>query len=309
MSDEQREFMSTMTDALWQCIQQRINGTTRTEFLQQLRDQVQQYSSGSEFIYKQISRDLLGVRAHLGTQYLVASFSQRDQSTLMGHYGAVPIGHWKVDEACRVWYLSSLLDGRTNGYQILFELYDQGDSECRIACLRALNFCQGEVEHGLALIHDAGRTYLPDLLSAAWRHNPFSSQFLSDLEYRKAVLKALFCEIPVEGFLKLYERADADLSRSLCEYANEREAAGRPVPLSIWTVAARFPIPGLVARLIGRLEHPNQQERLYAARALQSAVDSRSESFLQERLQREKNVEVQQAIQGALHTLQAGDHG
>jgi hypothetical protein len=295
--------MSTVCDALLEQLLERMSRQDKRDFIEQKLKQVNQYITQGSIKYEQVNQDLLSVRQHLGSQILVASFVDRDTKVLPGHYGEVPIGHWKVNEAFKVLYLSLLVDSLEDSYLRLFEIYNQGDSECRVACLRALNFTTGIEKQGLDLIYDAGRTYLPDLLSAAWHHNPFSSHALSDTEYRKAVLKALFCEIPVEGFLRLNERADAELSRSLCEYANEREAAGRQVPLSIWTVAARFPLPGLVARLIGRLEHPNQEERLNAACALQSTADPRAESFLQERLSREQDINVQHALKDALAVL------
>jgi hypothetical protein len=172
-----------------------------------------------------------------------------------------------------------------------------------VACLRALNFIDDDPKDGLELVYDAGRTYLSELMEAGWCNNPFSTQYLSTEEYRKAVLKALFCDVDVTGFLKLEERADEELARRLCEYADEREAAGRSVPHSVWIVSARYPRPGLVARLIGRLEHPSESERKVAILSLKSAQDSRAISFLKERLEREESWECQTLIKSTLDAL------
>ena len=104
------------------------------------------------------------------------------------------------------------------------------------------------------------------------RNNPFANEHLSNTEYRKAFLKALFCDVPVDGFMDREKRADAEMAASLLDFADEREAAGRPVD-SVWTVAAFHPRPGLVARLIGRLEHPMASMRKTAAIALKNARD------------------------------------
>ena len=149
------------------------------------------------------------------------------------------------------------------------------------------------------MIHDAGRTYLSELMEAGWCHSPFASRYLSDEEYRKAVLKSLFCDVPVSGFMGLEERADAELARSLCEYADEREAAGRIVPSAVLRVAAFYPQPGLLARLIGRLEHPSTEERLTAAIGLERTGDQRALSFIQERVGREEDPEVNAALKHA----------
>jgi hypothetical protein len=254
---------------------------------------------------EEMNSALLQLPKIFGRRHLVSAFSSRPKATITGDFGDVPIGHWRIDEALKVLLLAESVGDEDGASQRLFEIYDQGDSEARVACLRALNFTLDAPHGGLTLVYDAGRTYLTELMGAAWCHNPFSSTHLTDEEYRKAVLKSLFCDLPVDGFLGLEERADSELARSLCEYANEREAAGRPVPYAVWAISARFPQPGLVARFIGKLEHPLEEERAVAARALGEARDRRGESFLKDRLRREESPTVIEEIECALSTLSA----
>ena len=210
------------------------------------------------------------------------------------------IGALRVDEAGRVLFLIKLIEGDEAPYARLFQLYDEGDTESRAACLRALNYIEDvDVESGLKMVLDAGRTYLNELLIAAWCHNPFSSRWLNEHDYHKAVLKALFLEIPVEAFIGLEARADLELAQSLCEYADERLAAGRGIPAPVWIVSALHPRPGLIARLIGMLEHPLPKERHVAAQALKNARDPRALPFILERLQRETEPEIQVALREA----------
>lgn len=256
---------------------------------------------------ERLREHLLALPRAVGRRHLVRPFAARAAARVEGVWGALSVGEWRADEAARVWLISEVVGDAARGgvgsYARLFALYDAGDTEAKVACVRALSLCEGDPAEGLALVHDAGRTYLPELMSAAWRHSPFSARHLSAEEYRKAVLKSLFCDIPVEGFVGLAERADEELARSLCEYADEREAAGRAVPNAVWEVAARFPRPGLVARLIGRLEHPAEPERLAAARALRAARDPRAEPFVRERLARESAEPVRAALAAALEAL------
>lgn len=236
----------------------------------------------------------------LGRKPLVGAFAERAHATVEGVWGALPVGAWRVDEAARTWLLATAAGGGDAPYAALFELYDLGDTDTRVAALHALNFVGGgDVERGLDLIADAGRTYLDPLLKAAWCDNPFAAEHMSDEAYRAAVLKALFCEVPVEGFIGLSARADASLAASLYDYADEREAAGRSVPAAVWTVAALHPRPGLVARLIGRLEHPLPAERRVAAEALANARDPRARSFIDERIEREQDAAVTEALERA----------
>jgi HEAT repeat protein len=186
-------------------------------------------------------------------------------------------------------------------FKTLFSVYDNGDTETRVAALYAINLVDDEdVEQGMSLIHDAGRTYLEELMNAAWCNHPFCTANMNDVEYRKAILKALFCDVPIEGFIGLSERADSELAHSLKDFADEREAAGRPVPDVLWPVLALHPQPGLIARLIGRLEHPLSVQRIVSARSLRNAKDARALSFLQERLSREDDPKVSAAIAEAI---------
>ena len=241
-----------------------------------------------------------------GTRALIASFAARANAKVVGTWGSVPIGHWSIARAAKVWVLASRCGEQAGSYQTLFSIYDQGDTQIREACLGALNFCKDpKPETGLQLINDAGRTYLNGLMTAAWCDSPYSALHLSDDAYRKAVMKALFCDVPVERFLRLEERADAQLADRLWEYADEREAAGRPVPDMVWVIAARHPRPGLVGRLLGRLEHPDLGQRQVAVHALRSALDPRSESFLEERRGREEDEALRAEIESVLEKLRA----
>lgn len=236
----------------------------------------------------------------VGKKPLVAGFSERDGATLAGVCGPMRVGQWRVDEAARTWLLATVADRAKAPHDALFGLYDLGDTDTRVAALHALNFvAEADTARGLELVLDAGRTYLDPLLTAAWCDNPFSAKYMSDEAYRSAVLKALFCNVPVDGFLDLEERADPALASSLYDYADEREAAGRAVPAAVWTVAALHPRPGLVARLIGRLEHPLPDERRTAARALANARDARAASFIAERVEREQDPGVKAALLAA----------
>ena len=241
-------------------------------------------------------------------KHAVTSFSQRPHAALLSPYGMLPFGHWLTTDLARV-YLVAKVFGECLPYEArfstLFTLYDESDTEGKVACLRALNFIEGVVKDGLTIVHDAGRTYLSELLEAAWCNNLFSSEQMNTEEFRKAIMKALFCNVSIEGFLGIDRAADQELSRRLCEYANEREAAERTVPHSVWRIASYHPISGMVARLIGHLEHPIREERLTAAISLGRAKDQLSVPFLTDRLEREEDHEVHAQISEALDHLKA----
>ena len=257
-----------------------------------------------------INESLHAVRRKLSKRHVVISFSERAEASTPSPYGAVPVGHWLQSELAQIFMISRVLTRRTSlsdRLSTLYKIYDASDTEGRVACLRSLNFVEGRTEDALIMIHDAGRTYLSELMEAGWCHHPFSSKHLSAEELRKAVMKALFCDVSIEGIIGIDQLADQELSRRLSEFANEREAADRMVPPEVWRVASYYPVPGLIARLIGKLEHPMRDDRLNASVCLGRAKDPLAHPFLRDRLSREDDLEVKKAIQGALQVLASQD--
>ena len=151
-----------------------------------------------------LGETLLEVRRRCSRRHLISAFAARDTAQVATALGALPIGHWRRDEAAKLWLIADVIAERASwrdAYEILYHIYDAADTEGRVVCLRALNFLAGVPEAGLKIIHDAGRTYLNELMEAAWCHSLFASRFMSVEEHRKAVLKSLFCEVSVGGFL------------------------------------------------------------------------------------------------------------
>jgi hypothetical protein len=90
----------------------------------------------------------------------------------------------------------------------------------------------------LPLVEDALRTNDTRLVAAAV--GPYAARHLDPHGWRHAVLKCLFTGVPVHEVAELPRRAHADheLARMLGDYADERTAAGRPVPEDLYRVLA-----------------------------------------------------------------------
>ncbi|GGV04608.1 EboA domain-containing protein [Streptomyces spectabilis] len=119
----------------------------------------------------------------------------------------------------------------------LIRLYDQGTAAERRAVLRSLPLLVPGPE-ALPLVDDALRTNDTRLLAAAL--GPYAATHLPAHTWRHAVLKCLFTDVPVDAVADLERRAHADdeLARMLADYADERTAAGRPVPGDLHRVLA-----------------------------------------------------------------------
>ena len=210
---------------------------------------------------------------------------------------------WHVDDAARTLLLLAYEHAHpSGGLAKANQLYFAGDTRERAGALRAM-VVLGDSKDGLPAILDAMRVNQGGLYEAAVCDNPYSSKHLPDLEFRKAVLKAIFIGLSVTRIIALTERADAELCASVLDYITEREAASRSVPAELWPILALHPPPGVVAKLIGYLEHPNPDHRIAAASALHklSQNDSRIGGFLTDRIAREPVANVKRAMTQAVN--------
>lgn len=213
----------------------------------------------------------------------------------------IPLAAWRVDDVARVMLLLAV--GRhapASALERAREMYFGGDMRERAGALRALSLLPGAAADAAALpaVLDALRTNQGEIFEAAILDNPYASRHLPQLEWRKAALKALFLGWSVRRVARLEERIDAELAQSLVDLAAEREAANRVVSPDTWTLAARFPPPGLVNKLLGYLEHSSREHRLGAAQALVMLApsDPRIVPFVADRATREPDAAVRDLL-------------
>lgn len=189
-------------------------------------------------------------------------------------------GHWTVDEAARAVLLTALpLTGDELAAEIT-GVFRHGDPAEQRAVLRALPLLDGDDVAGdpaellhdraLPLVREALRGNDNSLIEAAL--GEYGASRLTDAEYRQAVLKCVFCEIPLDRIAGLDVRADLELARMLTDFAYERVAAGRDVPTDVWRVTGAT--PDLVERLTAESRATVPARREAAARALKALHDT-----------------------------------
>ncbi|MBZ3904916.1 MULTISPECIES: EboA domain-containing protein [Streptomyces] len=184
---------------------------------------------------------------------------------------------WTVDEAARAVLLAALPLGGQPLADELAGLFRHGDPAEQRAVLRALPLLadarggdtSGEPLGDLALplVREALRGNDGSVVAAAL--GPYGAARLPDAEYRQAVLKCVFQEIPLDRIAGLATRADTELARMLADFAHERVAAGRDVPADIWPVVRPFPAAAhLAGRLGAETRAATPDRRAAAGRAL-----------------------------------------
>ncbi|MFE7842145.1 EboA domain-containing protein [Streptomyces sp. NPDC057474] len=119
----------------------------------------------------------------------------------------------------------------------LTRVYRQGTADERRAVLHALPHLVSGPD-ALHLVEDALRTNDTRLVAAAL--GPYTARHLAPHQWRHAVLKCLFTGVRVDEITGLTRRAhgDTELARMLGDHAEERTAAGRPVPEDLYRVLA-----------------------------------------------------------------------
>ncbi|MCP3868256.1 MAG: hypothetical protein GY703_09225 [Gammaproteobacteria bacterium] len=176
-------------------------------------------------------------------------------------------------------------------------LFRQGDEQERGAVMRGLMFLPAhETLKHLAL--EAGRCNSLTLFSAIALDNPYPEAVYSDHEFNQLVLKSLFTGLPIERIQGLIRRSNRKLSKMCEDYADERLAAQRSVPVDIWLAMGAFLSERGVQLLSRHLIHEELDHRYYAVLAvILYQVDIPSiKALLKERLAREPDPEILELV-------------
>ncbi|MFD9331117.1 EboA domain-containing protein [Streptomyces sp. NPDC060065] len=177
---------------------------------------------------------------------------------------------WTVADAARARLLAALpLRGSALAEEIT-DLHRYGDAAEQRAVLRSLALLDDADDSfgdlGLPLLCAALRGNDNDLIEAAL--GPYAARHLDNDGYRHAVLKCVFCDIPLDRVAGIQERADRELARMLADFAHERVAAGRDVPADIWHTVRAHPGTVEASGLPAETESPVPERRDAAVRAL-----------------------------------------
>ena len=191
---------------------------------------------------------------------------------------AVPGWHpeyWGVNDAARIVLLSGM-PGSGKPFATRFRsLCQTADAAELVTLYRGLPLYP-DASALLDTVGDGLRSNMRDVFEAIVHHNPFPQLHFDEHRWNHMVVKALFVGsalAPIEG---LDERANPALARIICDFAQERRAAGRPMPHEMWRCVGPFASGSALDLLEAVLETGTPIEKRAAALALAACPDTRA---------------------------------
>lgn len=170
---------------------------------------------------------------HLGRTPLVLSESAR---TMHPELARVPRDHLTLEDAGRVLLLLTryaAVPGSSRDHTAAaIDCYEQGDTGEQQSWLRTVALLP-EPAQFLPVVVDACRTSIVPLFEAVACENPYPAAHFPERNFNQMVLKALFNGIALNRIVDLPSRLNPELSRMASDYADERRAAGRSIPVDI----------------------------------------------------------------------------
>lgn len=184
---------------------------------------------------------------------------------------AIPIAVWSHADRVRVRLLLALPSADVATYvEQLDQLHAYGDMGEQVALYRALPLLADPPAHR-ARAAEGVRSNMRSLFDAVALDNPYPAAQLDNPSFNQMVLKALFVGAPLYRMVGLAGRVNADLSRMLMDYAAERRAASRRVPVELWRPLSLDADAQAQQVLSSALTDPDRFTRLGAALACQAS--------------------------------------
>jgi GAF domain-containing protein len=179
---------------------------------------------------------------------------------------------WSVADAARILLLSRVSRNAPNFARLFRSLCATAD----VVELTALYLGLPLYARGEALLDQVGeglRSNMRGVFEAIIHHNPYPNRHFDEHRWNHMVLKALFVGSALAPIQGLDERANAELARMLCDFAQERRAAGRPVPFEIWRCVGPFAKGQMLDALARALAGADVTEQCAAALALSACPE------------------------------------
>ncbi|MBI1247846.1 hypothetical protein GC197_08345 [bacterium] len=147
---------------------------------------------------------------------------------------------WTIDQAARVLMLMSIPSEDDAQYHTTIEkLFQTAEIREQICLYQALQLLPHQ-ELFDDRLSEGTRTNIKTVFESIAHGNPLPKELMPEATWNQMVLKSLFIGAALDPIEGLDQRVNPELARMLIDYAHERRAAKRPIPVELWRVAAPF---------------------------------------------------------------------
>lgn len=188
---------------------------------------------------------------------------------------------WSLTDAARVLVLCTAATGGAPFAKRFRSLCQTADVAELVTLYRGLPLYP-EPTSLLDQVGEGLRSNMRTVFEAIVHGNPYPRTYFDEHRWNHMVVKALFVGSELAPIQGLDERANAELARILCDFAEERRAAGRVVPFEVWRCVGPFAGGHAFDLLASALRSADPVERRAAALGLSRSPDPRAPQLLQQ---------------------------
>lgn len=150
------------------------------------------------------------------------------------------ISSWTVDRLSRIWLLAHLDHTEKEKYfQTIERLFLTAEVNELVALYAALSVLHYPELWGKRCAEGI-RSSIGAALNAVACNNPYPAAYLDEPAWNQMILKVIFTDNPLEEIIGIDERVNADLAKTLSDYAHERWAAHRFLNPLVWRCVGKF---------------------------------------------------------------------
>jgi len=179
-----------------------------------------------------ITAALTHATRHVGRQPL--ALSEDEARALASTAPGIGFDRWSRGDAVRVLLLVAFAAAvpEDTFASTATEWFEVGDTAEQQSWLRALPLLP-RPKRFLAHAIDACRTNIVPLFESIACENPYPRDYFPTAQFNQLVMKSMFVGLPLVRIVGLPGRRNDELTRMARDFADERRAAGRPIPADL----------------------------------------------------------------------------
>jgi hypothetical protein len=224
---------SALSDTLLNLIRQQPDPEKAVDYLTQQADAYRNQPTTAVFY-----RVFTAIPRFVGKQPV--SISPDQVQEIQSLRNGFTVEGWSIDRLARVWWLLQLPSENESVYvntiENLFKAAEMNELAALYSAIPVLKF----PKHWRFQATEGVRSNMSPVQDALMLQNPYPAEQLDDPAWNQLVMKAFFCDKPVEQILGFEDRTNETLARIAVDYAHERQAAGRTIPTQLWTLVKPF---------------------------------------------------------------------